>query len=475
MKAAVGIVGGGPAGMTAAYELVKAGCDVEVFEASSAVGGMAKSIDLWGRTVDLGPHRFFSHDSRVNRLWLEVVGRDYEMIDRLTRILYKGKFYHYPLRPFNALGNLGLREAALCLASYAREGIAPTRMGDPPSFEEWVVRRFGRRLFGIFFKTYSEKLWGIPCSDLDADFAAQRIKKFSLLEAMKSAIGVGAVRHKTLADQFAYPRGGSGAVYQRMAASCEARGGRVHLNTPVRRVVCEGARAVGVELACGRRVTFDHVISSMPITDLIAEMADVPAAVSAACGQLRFRNTILVYLRMPRRDLFPDHWLYVHAAELTTGRITNFRNWTSRDPSACGETILALEYWCYSDDPIWIETDEALIDLARDEVSRAGLDGGEGAVEGRVVRIPNAYPVYAKGYRAPLAVVTAHLKAIQGLSVIGRYGAFKYNNQDHSILMGMLAAQNIHEGARNDLWAINTDYEYQESSRITMSGLEPLG
>ncbi len=470
----VGIVGAGPAGLTAAYALAKSGCEVEVFEAASAVGGMAKSIDMWRQTVDLGPHRFFSHDSRVNRLWLEVAGRDYEMINRLTRILYKGQFYHYPLRPFNALGNLGLREAALCLASYAREGITPTRLGDPPSFEEWVVRRFGRRLFGIFFKTYSEKLWGIPCSDLDAYFAAQRIKKFSLLEAIKNAIGVGSTRHTTMVDQFAYPLGGTGEIYRRMAADCEARGGRVHLNTPVRRIICEGDRAVALLLGDGRRASFDHIVSCMPITDLIAEMADVPAAVGAASARLRFRNTILVYLRIPSRDLFPDHWLYVHATDLTTGRITNFSNWGSRGHDAGNGTILALEYWCYSEDSIWREADETLVKLARDEISRCGLDGGACAVEGRVVRLKNAYPVYAKGYKTSLAVVIAHLRSIQGLSVIGRYGAFKYNNQDHSILMGMLAAQNICDGTQHDLWAINTGDEYQESSRITRLGLEPL-
>lgn len=467
----VGIIGAGPAGMTAAYELSKRGVSVELFESGPCVGGMARSINLWGQKVDLGPHRFFSNDTRVNRIWLEVAGSDYDMVDRLTRILYKGRFFYYPLKPFNALANLGVFEAARCLFSYAKELLVPTKLGPIPSFEEWVVSRFGRRLFTIFFKTYSEKLWGILSSELDADFAAQRIKKFSLLEAVKNAFGVGASKHKTLVDQFAYPHGSTGSIYERMADKCKAKGGIIHLNTSVRRVIVQTKSAVAIELADGGVKTFDHVISSMPIIDLVGSMDQIPSAVTEAVMKLKFRNTVIVFLRVEGSNLFKDNWLYVHSADLQTGRITNFRNWTPHLYGNSPDTILALEYWCYDTDDLWRRKDVELIGRAKEEIKKSGLLGKHVVRDGHVVRVNKSYPVYSRGYKEPLKIVTDYLRTIGNLSVIGRYGAFKYNNQDHSMLMGALAAKNIATSDKNDLWEINTDYEYQESSVITQTGL----
>ncbi len=468
------IIGAGPAGMTAAYQLAKTGIAVEVFEAGDSVGGMARTLDLWGQKADIGPHRFFSSDPRINKVWLEVAAPDYDMVNRLTRIFYRGRLFFYPLKPFNALANLGLFEAARCLLSYAAERLHPTPMGETPTFEEWVVSRFGRRLFGIFFKTYSEKLWGISCSELDADFAAQRIKKFSLGEAIWTALGLGKTQHKTLVDQFAYPHGGTGMVYERMAQKCIALGGKIHLKTPVRRVVVEKGRAVAVELENGQRLAYDHIISTMPMTHLVERMDGAPAEVLRALHQLTYRNTILVFLRIPAKDLFRDNWLYVHSADLQTGRITNFRNWTPHLYGKSEESIVAMEYWCYDSEALWKKTDEELIALATDEIQRSHLlPKGQAVTAGHVERIGRSYPVYARGYKKPLSVVENFLRTIGALSVIGRYGAFKYNNQDHSILMGILAAENIRKGALcHDLWDINTDYEYQESSVITSTGLQ---
>src|SRR5579864_7555731 len=260
----VAIIGAGPAGITAAYQLVKSGIRTEVFEAAPSVGGLARTIDLWNQKVDLGPHRFFSSDPRVNKVWLEVMGEDYEMVNRLTRIYYKGRFFYYPLKPFNALANLGVLEAMRCMTSYGVQRFR--RCNEQDCFEEWVVRRFGRRLFEIFFKTYSEKLWGISCKDLDADFAAQRIKKLSLIEAAKNALNFGRQKHATLVDRFAYPHQGTGSVYERMAARVEAGGGAVFVKRPVKKVLREGRRVTGLELADGTREAFDHVISTMPLT-----------------------------------------------------------------------------------------------------------------------------------------------------------------------------------------------------------------
>lgn len=467
----VAIIGAGPAGMTAAYELAKAGVEVEVFEASPSVGGLAKTISLWNQLVDIGPHRFFSNDTRVNKLWLEVVGNDYHMVDRLTRIYYKKHFFFYPLKPFNALQNLGLWEAMVCMLSYGKARLFPT--AEDGSFENWVVRRFGKRLYEIFFKSYTEKLWGISCKDLNSDFAAQRIKKLSLWEAVKNSLFKGkGTTHKTLVDQFAYPIYGTGMVYQRMADYVALRGGKVHCNTAIEKVLTENGKVTGVELTNGAIRTFDHVISTMPITLLVSRMSDLPQDVSEATQGLVFRNTVLVYLHVNAKDLFPDNWLYIHSSDLQMGRLTNFRNWV---PELYGDdptTIMALEYWCYDQDALWTDSEESLITLASKELRATGLIKNAEIMAGHVHRIPRCYPVYDTGYKERLQLVQDYLDSIQGLSVIGRYGAFKYNNQDHSILMGLLAAENILQNAKHDLWRINTDYEdYQEASLITKTGL----
>ena len=468
----VAVIGAGPAGLTAAYELIKKGVEVEIFEAGSHVGGMCRSFQLWDQTVDIGPHRFFSNDPRINKLLLEVVERDYRMVDRLTRIYYGGRFFNYPLQAGNALRNLGIFKAAQCMASYARQKIKPEVQDS--SFESWVVSRFGRKLFNIFFKTYSEKLWGISCKELDSDFAAQRIKKLSMGEVVKNALGLGGKKHRTLVDQFAYPIGGTGMVYDRMAESVAAVG-TVNLNSPVKRVLHDNRRVTGLELQNGRTESFDHVISTMPMTLLVKGLDGTPDHVHKAADSLKFRNTILVYLNVDSTELFEDQWIYVHAPNLLVGRVTNFRNWI---PELYGESktsILSLEYWANDDEPLWQESNEQLIERAKSEIRATKLVGDADILDGEVVRVPRSYPVYARDYKSYLAVTTEYLETFKGLTPIGRYGSFKYNNQDHSILMGLLAAENLLDKRENNLWAINTDYEtFQEAATITASGLSTV-
>lgn len=472
----IAVIGAGPAGITAAYQLAKKNIKVDVFEAGASVGGMAKTIELWDQKVDLGPHRFFSSDPRVNNLWLELVGDDYDMVNRLTRIYYKNKFFYYPLKPFNALRRLGLFEAANCVLSFAKQNLRRAKKageGEGESFEDWVVNKFGRRLFEIFFKTYSEKLWGISCAELDADFAAQRIKKLSLLEAVIAAFkGNKGNKHKTLVDTFAYPHEGSGVVYRRMADYVEKSGGNVYCETPVKRVCTANNKVTGLELMDGEFRGYDRVISTMPLTRMVAQLPEVPERIVGLAESLKFRNTILVYLKVEADNLFPDNWLYIHADNLRTGRITNFRNWSPKLYGDEKSSILALEYWCYDADEIWTRDDRALVALASDEMKKTGLIGDAVISDGFVHRVKNCYPVYNRGYKEALKPIEQYLNTIENLSVIGRYGAFKYNNQDHSILMGILAASNIAHGTRHNLWDINTDYEYQESAEITETGLE---
>ena len=471
-KKRVAVIGAGPAGATAAYVLAKRGVEVHLYEASPFVGGMARSIEMWGQTVDIGPHRFFSSDTRVNQLWLEVIGKDYEMVDRLTRIFYRNKFYHYPVKAFDALKNLGVFEAALCVMSYGWQRIKPGRNELGKTFESWVVARFGKRLYHHFFKTYTEKLWGISATELDAEFATQRIKKLSLGEAIKSAIfGGGGEKHKTLVDQFAYPDQGTGEVYDRMADYVRKHGGKVLLRTPVAEVVTRGKTVTGLKLESGKVELYDEVISSMPLTLLVSRLPGVPQKVEKANKSLKFRNTLIVYLQVKAKNIFPDNWIYVHSTDLRTGRITNFKNWVPSINKGKKEAILAMEYWCFDEDDFWHWDDKQYVDLAKEEIVKTGLIKANQIIDGKVIRVPKCYPVYRQGYKSKLKSVEDFLRGFKQLQIIGRYGAFKYNNQDHSILMGMLAADNITENAKNDLWDINSDYEYQESSVITKTGL----
>lgn len=456
------VIGAGPAGLTAAYKLVQAGYKVSVYEAGAHVGGLARSFELWGQTVDCGPHRFFSNDKIVNDFFKEVVKDDYVNVNRLTRIYYNNRFFYYPLKVSNVLLNIGPLGIIQILWSYALTRLNPIK--NPQTFEEWVVDKFGRKLYSIFFKNYSEKLWGIPCAKIDADWAAQRIKKFSLLEAVKTALlGDKSKKHKTLVDQFAYPKKGTGSIYTKMKSFIEENGGFVHLNTPVKRVLTKEQKAQAIELQNGEMIEADEIISTMPLTLMVKGLPEVPAHVVEACNKLYYRNTILVYIEVDDSHLFPDNWIYVHSPEVLHGRITNFRNWSPQLYGDKKTTILCLEYWCFDNDEIWSKDKAYFGKLAEEEVKRIKLVKPETQIlNSEVVKLPRCYPVYETGYMQHVEIIRHYLDTIKNLRVIGRYGAFKYNNQDHSILMGLLAAREIIQGSNEDLWAINTDSEYQE-------------
>jgi protoporphyrinogen oxidase len=342
------VIGAGPAGLSCAYELSKKGIEVIVFEASNYVGGMARSFDLWGQIVDLGPHRFFSKQKEINVFFTELVKDDFTLVNRQTRIFYNGKYFQYPLKFGNVLKNLSLITIFQILWDYFIQMIFPIK--DPKNLEEWVSNRFGKKLYTIFFKHYSEKLWGIKCTQIDADWAAQRIKTLSLGQAVISAMfNNRGNKHKTLVDQFAYPNNGSGMLYERAVKSIENKKGKAQLNTPIKRVLLdeENKIAIGVELNDGSIIKADYVVSTMPLTHLVKGFDNTPLQVNTAITSLYFRNTILVYFEIDEKHLFTDNWLYVHSPNVKLGRITNFRNWCPTLNKGKDTTIVALEYWCF--------------------------------------------------------------------------------------------------------------------------------
>lgn len=459
----VGIIGAGPAGLTCALKLVENGIDVEVLEADGYVGGMTRSFDLWGQRVDLGPHRFFSMDERINDFWREQVGEDYIQVDRLTRIYYKNKFFLYPVKAMNALSNLGFFEAIRCVFSYIKAFFNKNR-GSEKTFEEWVSNQFGYKLYSIFFKAYSEKLWGISCKDLDADFARQRIKGLNMLEVIKSAlIPKTGKKHKTLVDRFAYPKMGGGIPYDNIREKIEAAGSKVILNASVAGIITKNKKAVGVKMSDGSVKEYEYVVSTAPFSDMICSMDELDTEIHELSKQLTYRNTTLVYLEIDNNNIFKDNWIYVHDTDIESGRITNFMNWSPYMINGHKESILVLEYWSYDDDEFWSYDDEKLIAIAREDMIKTKLVNAGDIKRGYVYRMHKSYPVYDTGYQSKLEVIQKAVDEVDGLAFIGRNGSFKYNNQDHSILMGLLAAENIILGERkNNLWLINTDYDYQE-------------
>jgi protoporphyrinogen oxidase len=461
------IAGGGPAGLTAALELVRLGRPAVVYERDRVVGGLSRTVEYRGYRFDIGGHRFFTRVPLVEEIWRELLDGDLLERPRLSRIHYRGAFFDYPLKPLRALRGLGPIEAGRVVASYLAARLAPDP--DERSFEAWVSNRFGRRLFEIFFKTYTEKVWGIPCREIDAAWAAQRIRNLDLARALWSALkpaGRGGEVVASLIDRFHYPRLGPGQMWERCRDVLAEAGVATHLGNRVAAVHLEGSRvaAVTVEDAEGRRTRrpLAHFVSSMPLPELVGMLDPAPpAAVAEAAGRLRFRDFLTVVLVVERAAVFPDNWIYVHAPEVAVGRIQNFKNWSPEmvpDPS---RTALGLEYFVQEGDASWRAPDAELVERAKGELALLGLARPEEVVDGTVVRMPKAYPVYDGGYREALARVREHLDGIANLHPVGRNGQHRYNNQDHSMLTGIFAARNV-AGAGLDLWSVNVEDRYLE-------------
>ncbi|MBE9178314.1 NAD(P)/FAD-dependent oxidoreductase [Oculatella sp. LEGE 06141] len=467
----VAIIGAGPAGLTAAYELVKQNVKSIVLEQSAQVGGISRTEMYKGYRFDIGGHRFFTKIGEVEQFWREILGDTFIKVPRLSRIYYQGKFYNYPLSLFNALTNLGPITSFFILGSYLKAKLRKKINPDvqPTTFEEWVTERFGGRLYKIFFKTYTEKVWGLPCNKIRADWAAQRIKGMSLKRAVLNA-AFGSQTSKSLIKEFDYPALGPGMMWERCQELVESRGASVQLNTSVISVHREGMRIKQITAAQGDRtieIEADHFISTMPITALMHRLdPPPPAAVIEAAHGLKYRDFLIVSLIIDRAKLFPDNWIYIHSPEFKVGRIQNFKNWSAAmvpDPS---KSCLGMEYFCSEGDSLWEMSDDALIALATREVIELNLGVKEGDVDdGVVIRQYKAYPVYDGEYRQNLQVIQDYLSSFENLQTVGRNGMHRYNNQDHSMLTAMLAVKNI-LGEDHDVWNVNTERSYHEEVTI---------
>jgi protoporphyrinogen oxidase len=472
------VIGAGPAGLTAAYELSRHGSTVSVLEADPKfVGGISRTVDYKGCHFDIGGHRFYSKSRDIEDLWTEILPDDLLVRTRSSRIFYRGQFFAYPLQVGNALQRLGPVEALKCVISYAAAKLTPT--GTPRNFEEWVSRRFGARLYHAFFKTYTEKVWGMPCSEISADWAAQRIKGLSLWFAVVSALRrnrTGGTRRgiKTLATTFRYPRLGPGMMWTACAERIRLAGGRVDLGQRV--VGCafnaeSGLWTVTSEDAKGhRRVQQSrHLISSAPLGELAMSLQPaLPSEVLAAAGGLKYRDFLTVALILkggPSVTDLQDQWIYVHDPAVRVARIQNFKAWSPEmvpDPSL---RCYGLEYFCFEGDGLWAMSDQGLLDLARAELVSIGLARPEDVIDGCVVRQAKAYPVYDEGYAERLRVLRRNLETrFPTLHVVGRNGLHRYNNQDHAMMTALLTVANIEAGTRRyDVWQVNEDAEYIEA------------
>lgn len=464
------IIGGGPAGLTAAYELSKADIPAVVLEADNTVGGLARTVNYKGYLFDIGGHRFFTKWDDVNRIWREILDRKFLVRPRLSRIYYRKRFFYYPLKPRNALLGLGPIESVRILLSYIRSRLIYYH--NEQNLEQWVTNRFGRRLYEIFFKTYTEKVWGVPCTEIRAEWAAQRIKGLSLTTAVRNALFKQKKPNvKTLINSFHYPERGPGQMWETLTEKLRQSGYQVLLQRPVTRICQDGKRVTHVETRGPQgveRFYGTHFISSMPIRELINSLdPPAPEAIRKVANRLRYRDFLIVSLVVNRKDVMPDNWIYIHEPSVRVGRIQNFKNWSPAMVPDANKTCLGMEYFVFENDDLWSSSDEKLIEMAKREIAALGLARPEEIEDGAVVRMPKAYPMYDNGWARQVETIRRYLEAaLPNLQLVGRNGMHKYNNQDHSMMTALCAARNI-QGAHYDLWAINTEPEYHEEKGET--------
>ncbi len=472
----VAIIGAGPAGLTAGYLLTKAGLSVAIIEKDATyVGGISRTVEHEGYRFDIGGHRFFSKSQQVVDLWNEILPDDFIQRPRMSRIYYEGKFYSYPLRAFEALWNLGIWRSTLCMASFAKAKMFPN--AQVKSFEDWTINQFGAKLYSIFFKTYTEKVWGMPCNEMSADWAAQRIKGLSLgaavIDGLKRSLGLNkrpndGMQTKTLLETFRYPRLGPGMMWDAARDKIVATGkGEVIMGHALNGLASDGKGGWRMTATGpGGDVTIEarHAISSAPMRELAARIHPLPATMVQA-SELKYRDFLTVALKIRSDDLFPDNWIYIHDSKVKVGRIQNFRSWSPEMVPDESVACVGLEYFCFEGDGLWSMADADLVELATKEMAILGLVSASQVIGGTVVRQEKAYPVYDEDYAANVAAMRGELEAqYPTLHMVGRNGMHRYNNQDHAMMTAMLTVDNIVAGKRvYDIWCVNEDAEYHEA------------
>jgi protoporphyrinogen oxidase len=475
------VIGAGPAGLTAAYQLEKEGIHSTILEGTDQVGGISRTVERDGWRFDIGGHRFFTKVQEVEHLWHEILpDEDFLLRPRMSRIFYRGKYYDYPLKASNALKNLGPIEAVRCVLSYLHAQIRPPKNQD--KFEGWVTARFGKRLYLHFFKSYTEKVWGIPADELEADFAAQRIKNLDLRKAILNALLPKRNQKDitSLIEEFQYPKYGPGMMWEVARDKVVASGSTVHMDTKVRRVRHRDGRAYEVvaEHPDGTEATFpcDHVISSMPLTKLVKGMDPAPSdEVLHAASEITYRDFLSVALVVPEEFAFPDNWIYIHAPEVEVGRIQNYGSWSPFMVKE-GRTCLGLEYFVFEGDEMWTKSDDELIEQAKREISFLGLVDPARVELGHVVRVPKAYPTYDEGYTERVELLRKWLEVnAANVHPVGRNGMHRYNNQDHSMYTAMLTVENVLGRGPHDIWSVNVEEEYHEEGAERRPGAHGTG
>jgi protoporphyrinogen oxidase len=463
------VIGAGPAGLTAAFELSRHGHRPLVLEASPYIGGISRTHIWNGNRLDIGGHRFFTKSEDVKRLWAEMMDEPMLQVPRLSRIYYHGKFFQYPLQISNTVSNLGLFQSFMMVASYVRARLKPDLPED--SFEQWVRNRFGDRLYRTFFKTYTEKVWGIPCTEIRSDWAAQRIHGLSFISAVLNALR-NSGQIKSLIKTFDYPRLGPGMLWESAARKIAAKGGEVLTESRVRRLRHENGKVTSIDIESGGKtqtIRTDHVVSTMPLSALARQLdPPPPPSVLEAADGLQYRDFLIVALACRKSDVFPDNWIYIHDPGVRVGRIQNFRNWSPDLVAPGNGTVLGMEYFCSRRDDLWKMEDKNLIALAKREIASLGLVAESDLTEGHVVRELNAYPVYDKEYRAHVDTLREYFtRSFTNLQTAGRNGLHRYNNQDHSMLAGHHAALTLLGRKGLDPWEVNTERSYYEEQVLT--------
>jgi protoporphyrinogen oxidase len=467
------VLGAGPAGLTAAHVLAKRGVPATVFEADGVVGGIAKTVEFKGYRFDLGGHRFFTKLKPIERLWEEMLGDDFLTRPRLSRIYYGGKYFYYPLEARNVVRQLGLVESVRCALSFFAATLRRTRATE--TFEDWVVGRFGRRLYERFFRTYTEKVWGIPGSEVRAEWAAQRIKDFSFWHALKSLLHLDRSTPTTLIEEFRYPRLGPGQMWEAFRENVEGSGVDVrlnqrclslsHANGRVERIVVETNGSAS-------DIAVDGVVSTIALSELVESLDPAPPDdVLASARRLRYRDLCLVALVLDEQQPFPDNWVYIHDPGTRAGRVQNFGAW-SESLVVPGTTCLGVEYFCFEGDDIWEMPHEEAVALATEELASIGLIDASRVVDGVKIRVPKAYPMYDGSFREDVAVIRGYLATFENLKTCGRNGLHRYNNQDHSMWTAILATLNLVAGTDYDVWSVNTEAEYHEEGEAVEAALD---